>query len=43
MHKDLLEENFDIITSLVTTNSRVLDLGCGQGKLLKHLEKKSPV
>ena len=40
MYKSLLEENFDIITSLISYESRVLDLGCGEGKLLKHLEEK---
>ena len=40
MHKDLLEENFEIITSLITQQARVLDLGCGKGKLLKHLKKQ---
>ncbi len=39
MHEDLLNENFQVLTSLVDENSRVLDLGCGRGKLLKHLQK----
>ncbi|EDM26618.1 methionine biosynthesis protein [Lentisphaera araneosa HTCC2155] len=38
MHKQLLDANFSIITSLIKEKSRVLDLGCGKGKLLKHLK-----
>ncbi|WDE99205.1 methionine biosynthesis protein MetW [Lentisphaera profundi] len=37
MHKQLQDANFSLITSLVESNTRVLDLGCGQGKLLKYL------
>ena len=38
MHKQLLDANFSIITSLIKEKSRVLDLGCGKGKMLKHLK-----
>ena len=33
-----LSQEFSIITSWVTKNARVLDLGCGDGHLLKHLK-----
>ena len=38
MHKSLNDANLDLIAGLITPKSRVLDLGCGQGKLLKHLK-----
>ena len=31
--------DFDIITSWVPDNARVLDLGCGDGSLLAHLAR----
>lgn len=41
MHKALQDPNLEIIAELIQTGSRVLDLGCGQGKLLKHLKEVS--
>ena len=32
--------DFDVISNLVTSNSNVLDLGCGDGSLIKHLKEK---
>ena len=32
--------DFDVISKLVTSNSNVLDLGCGDGSLIKHLKRK---
>ena len=36
-------EDFDYIGSLVKENSKVLDLGCGNGELLDYLNKKKHV
>ena len=38
-----LHLNYSIITELVENNSRVLDLGCGDGELLKRLIKEKNV
>ena len=35
--------DFQIITSWVAPNSRVIDLGCGNGSLLKHLQESKSV
>ena len=35
--------DFQIITSWVASNSRVIDLGCGNGSLLKHLQESKNV
>jgi len=32
-----LTPEFKLISEWITPNSRVLDLGCGDGQLLKHL------
>ena len=44
-NNELLRVRFDlkIIASWVATNSRVLDLGCGQGDLLRYLQKHKNV
>ena len=36
-------QEFEIITNWVSKNSRVLDLGCGDGTLLKHLQDKKEI
>ena len=41
MHNSLKDANLELIAGLITPQSRVLDLGCGQGKLLKHLKEVS--
>ena len=35
--------DFDVISNLVTSNSNVLDLGCGDGSLIKHLKEKKNI
>ena len=35
--------DFDVISKLVTSNSNVLDLGCGDGSLIKYLKEKKNV
>ena len=33
-----MREELKVIASLIKKNSRVLDIGCGSGDLLKHLK-----
>ena len=35
--------DFDVISNLVTLKSSVLDLGCGDGSLIKHLKEKKDI
>ena len=40
MHKDLsIRKDWKLIESLIDLNSRVLDIGCGEGGLIAQLEK----
>ena len=36
----MIRKDFDIISEWINPNSRILDLGCGDGDLLKLLNKK---
>ena len=35
-----IRKDWDLIESLIRDNSRILDIGCGEGDLIKQLEKK---
>ena len=35
--------DLELITSLVDKNSRILDVGCGNGELLKSLKQKKNI
>lgn len=40
MNKNIsIRKDWNLIESLINTNARVLDIGCGEGGLLKQLEK----
>ena len=34
-----IRKDWDLIESLIRDNSRVLDIGCGEGDLIQQLEK----
>ena len=36
-----IRKDWDLIESLIRDNSRVLDIGCGEGDLIQQLEKIS--
>jgi len=36
--KNFMKKEFQIITELIENNKRVLDVGCGDGTLMKHLK-----
>ncbi len=40
---DSVSKDFEIITSLINDQDFVLDLGCGDGKLLNHLREKKNI
>ena len=35
-----MKEEFKVIASLIEDNTRVLDVGCGDGTLMEYLKKK---
>ena len=34
-----IRKDWDLIESLITEKSRILDIGCGEGDLIQQLEK----
>ena len=36
-----IRKDWDLIESLIKDNSRILDIGCGEGDLIQQLEKKT--
>ena len=34
-----IRKDWDLIESLIKDNSRILDIGCGEGDLIQQLEK----
>ena len=41
--QNTIHPNYDVITDIVETNSKVLDLGCGDGAVLKELIERKNV
>ena len=39
----MVRKDFDLISEWIDTNSRILDLGCGDGSLLKLLNERRNV
>ncbi len=35
-----MKEEFKVIANLIEDNTRVLDVGCGDGTLMEYLKKK---
>ena len=38
-----MKKEFKIITQLIENNTRVLDVGCGDGTLMKHLKDNKSI
>ena len=38
-----MKKEFQIISDLIKNNTRVLDVGCGDGILMKHLKENKKV